>query len=182
MNGSGADDPPAAPAPAGHPEPTRPTAQTASPSESSARRRLLLLRRVVDVVNLSTPLGLLVGVLGGGRIERGPHGLLLARGYRARVPAPRAPAVTIGEVVLLRADDATLARRPGLLLHESRHATQYAFWIGPLGFLPAYAAASVWSWLRTSDFALGNPFEVRAGLVDGGYLPPPDAAADAGTV
>ncbi len=129
----------------------------------------LRVRRVINVVNLATPLGLLVAVAGGGRIERGPHGLLLARDYRARVPAPRAPAVTIGDVVLLRAGDAELARRPALLAHEARHATQYAFWLGPLGFLPAYLLASAWSWYRTGNFALGNPFEVRAGLADGGY-------------
>jgi hypothetical protein len=131
------------------------------------------VRRVANVVNLATPLGLAVGVLGGGRVERGPHGLLLARGYRARVPAPRAPAVTIGDVVLLRADDAELARRPHLLAHEARHAGQYACWLGPLGFLPAYLLASAWSWWRTGDFALGNAFEVRAGLVEGGYVAPP---------
>ncbi len=131
----------------------------------------MTVRRVVNTVNLSTPLGLLVGVAGGGRIERGPHGLLLAKGYRARIPAPRAPAVTIGDVVLLRAGDEQLARRPAILVHEARHAAQYAFWLGPAGFIPAYLLASVWSWWRTRDFALGNPFEVRAGLVDGGYLP-----------
>jgi hypothetical protein len=146
------------------------------PSPGRARRGpaagWLRVRRVVNVLNLSTPLGLVVGVLGGGRIERGPHGLLLARGYRSRIPAPHAPAVTIGDVVLLRADEELLARRPMLLAHEARHATQYAFWIGPFGFVPAYLAASAWSWMRTRDFALGNVFEVRAGLVDGGYLPP----------
>ncbi|HYN18973.1 MAG TPA: hypothetical protein VEY96_12925, partial [Actinomycetes bacterium] len=79
-------------------------------------------------------------------------------------------AVTIGDVVLLRLDDERIARRPGLLLHESRHSTQYAFWLGPLGFLPAYLLASVWSWWHTGDFALRNAFECRAGLVDGGYV------------
>jgi hypothetical protein len=125
----------------------------------------------MNIINLSTPLGLALAAMGRARVERGPHGLLLAREYRASFPAPRAPAVTIGDVVLLRADDAALARRPALLQHESRHATQYAFWLGPLGFLPAYLLASVWSWLRVRDFALRNPFEVRAGLIDGGYLP-----------
>ncbi len=155
------------PAPSPHPAP--PPSRDRSPQGPA--RGWLRVRRVVNVVNLSTPLGLVVGVLGGGRIVRGPHGLFLAVGYRARIPAPRAPAVTIGEVVLLRADDALLARRPALLAHEGRHASQYAFWLGPLGFLPAYLLASGWSWLRTRDFALGNVFEIRAGLVDGGYLP-----------
>ena len=53
---------------------------------------------------------------------------------------------------------------------------QWACWLGPVGFLPAYLLASAWSWLRCRDFALRNAFEVRAGLVDGGYLRPPDDA------
>jgi hypothetical protein len=103
--------------------------------------------------------------------------VLLARDYRARFPAPRAPAVTIGDVVLLRLDDAGLAARPGLLDHESRHCGQYAWTVGPFGFLPAYLLASAWSWLHTGDFAQRNLFEVRAGLVDGGYLPDPEPGA-----
>ena len=57
-------------------------------------------------------------------MSAGPDGLLLARGYRLRVPA--APAFTVGNVVLLRIDDEALSRRPMLLAHEARHATQYA--------------------------------------------------------
>jgi hypothetical protein len=74
--------------------------------------------------------------------------------------------------VLLRLDDAGLAARPGLLGHEARHAGQYAWLVGLFGFLPAYLIASAWSWLRVGDFAVGNLFEVRAGLVEGGYRPP----------
>jgi hypothetical protein len=99
--------------------------------------------------------------------------VLLARGYRLAVPAPRAPAVTVGEVVLLRMDDAAIAARPRVLEHEARHAVQWACWLGPVGFLPAYLAASAWSWVRCRDFALRNPFEVRAGLEDGGYVSGP---------
>ena len=132
-------------------------------------RRAVRWRRAVNAVNLSTPLGLALAKAGGARVERGPHGLLLARDYRAPFPAPRAPAVTVGDVVLLRLDDERLARRPRLLDHEARHAWQWAAWLGPAGFLPAYLLASVWSWWRTGDFAVGNAFEVRAGLADGGY-------------
>lgn len=136
---------------------------------------LLLIRMVVNWVNLSTPLGLAVALGGRATLRRGPYGLILAMGYKARIPAPNAPAVTIGNVVLIRLDDAGLARRPTLLAHENRHATQYAFWIGPLVFIPAYLLASVWSWWHTGDFALRNFFEVRAGLLDGGYVSrPPD--------
>jgi hypothetical protein len=134
----------------------------------------LRVRQVVNVLNLSTLLGLLVARAGGAQLHRGPDHLLLATRYRARIPAPNAPAVTIGNVVLLRMGLDDLPQRPTLLRHEGRHATQYAFWVGPLGFLPAYLLASVWSWWRTRSFALGNVFERRAGLVDGGYLPAAD--------
>jgi hypothetical protein len=141
-------------------------------------RARVITRRIVNIVNLSTPVGLALALAGRARLGRGPHGLLLARGYRARFPAPRAPAVTIGDVVLLRLDDAGLAGRPALLDHEARHAGQYACWLGPLGFLPAYLVASAWSWWHTGDFALRNRFEVRAGLVDGGYVRGPTAGPD----
>lgn len=133
----------------------------------TARHRL---RRVVNLVTLGTPLGLLLARAGGARIEPGPGGLLLALDYRSRVPAPRAPAVTVGDVVLLRMDADALAGRPLLLMHEGRHAVQWACWLGPVAFVPAYLVASVWSWLRCRDFALRNGFEVRAGLLEGGYV------------
>jgi hypothetical protein len=127
-------------------------------------------------VNLATPLGVLVALTGRARLRRGPAGLLLAEDFRGRVPAPRAPAVTIGNVILLRMSAEAALARPALIHHESRHATQYAFWLGPACFLPAYLIASGWSWWHTGTFALRNPFEVRAGLVDGGYVrrPPGD--------
>jgi hypothetical protein len=131
------------------------------------------VRRVVNYLNLATPLGRALARWGRARIEPGPRGILVAKGYARRFPAPHAPAVTVGDVVLLRLDDQTLARRPRLLDHEARHCGQYAYWLGPFGFLPAYLLASGWSWLRTRDFALKNPFEVRAGLEDGGYVRAP---------
>ncbi len=137
--------------------------------------RRIRLRQVANYLNLSTPIGLALARAGHGRPSRGPHGVLVAHGYRARFPAPNAPAVTIGDVVLLRADEAELARRPRLLDHEARHAAQYACCLGLFGFLPAYLLASLWSWWFSGDFALRNVFEQRAGLLDGGYvqLPPP---------
>ncbi len=137
---------------------------------SSAGRLRWWVRSAVNLVNLSTPLGLLVAVLGRGRLRRGPDGLVLAEHYRAAFPAPAAPAVTIGNVILLRMSATDAGGRGRLLAHEARHATQYAFWLGPFGFLPAYLLASLWSWWHTGSFALRNLFEVRAGLVDGGYV------------
>ncbi len=94
---------------------------------------------------------------------------MIATGYRFRVPPVSGRAVTIGDVVLLGLDQNALARRPQLLAHEARHAAQYARWMGPLGFLPAYGLASAWSWCLTGDPALRNHFEGHAGLVEGGY-------------
>lgn len=129
----------------------------------------LRLRRLVNLLTGATPLGLLLGAVARAPVTAGPHGLLLAAPYRARFPAPAAGAVTVGDVVLVRIDAAALAARPALLAHEARHAGQWAWWLGPVGFLPAYGLASAWSWLRHRDAAVGNAFEVRAGLVDGGY-------------
>lgn len=132
-------------------------------------RASLRVRQVLNLVNLSTLLGLLVAAIGRAQVQRGPDGLVLARGYRLRVP--RAPAFTIGNVILLRLSDDQLARRPLLLQHEARHSTQYAVCIGPV-MLPLYFLAAGWSWLRCRDFAWHNVFERLAGLTDGGYVDP----------
>jgi hypothetical protein len=128
------------------------------------------VRQVVNVLNLSTPIGLAVAALGGARVRRGPQGLLVASGYR--LPVPPAPAFTVGNVVVLRSGEDVLARRPRLLAHEARHATQYALCLGPVLWV-AYALASAWSWMRTGDPASRNVFERAAGLSDGGYVERP---------
>ncbi len=130
------------------------------------------IRRVINIVFLATPAGLLLASLGHARLRPGPHGTWVAVGYRARFPAPRAPAITIGDVILLRLDDAQLAARPRLLLHEARHSGQWSCWVGLVGFPVAYGVASLWSLLTVGNAALGNVFERRAGFVDGGYLRP----------
>lgn len=122
-------------------------------------------RQVVNAVNGSTLLGLLVARAGGARLRRGPQGLVLAEGYR--LPIPPAPAFTVGNVVVVRRAD-LLVRRPQLLAHEARHATQYVWCLGP-ALVPAYLVAAGWSWLRCGDVFTRNVFERRAGLADGGY-------------
>lgn len=123
-------------------------------------------RVAVNAINLSTVLGLLLGAAGRARFARGPEGLILGYGYR--IPFPPAPAFTLGNVVLFRGAPDVHGRRPNLLAHESRHATQYAFCLGPV-MLVLYVIAAGWSWLRTGDPASRNIFETRAGLADGGY-------------
>lgn len=124
------------------------------------------LRMVINAINLSTLLGLLLGLAGRARFRKGPEGLVLGYGYRIKVPP--APAFTLGNVVLFRGQPEIHDRRPTLLAHEARHATQYAFCIGPV-MLVLYAIAAGWSWICTGDPASRNVFETRAGLLDGGY-------------
>jgi hypothetical protein len=131
-------------------------------TEGAYRRRARVNR-----LNLTTPLGLAVARLGLATVAPGPDGLLLAEGYRPRLP--KAGAFTIGNVVTTAHTFAELeAASPGVLGHESEHAWQYAR-LG-LGFFPLYAAAASGSWLRYGDPAVGNVFEQRAGLVSGSYL------------
>ena len=127
------------------------------------------LRRTLNVVNLSTPLGLVVARLGGARLRRGERGLWVAEGYRPRFPV--AGAFTIGDVVTTpRTLRALTLRQPDVLAHEERHAWQWAV-AGP-AFLPLYLAASAFSWALTRDPAVLNCFERDAGLHSGGYLSP----------
>jgi hypothetical protein len=128
------------------------------------------LRQVVNVINLSTPLGLAIAKVADARLVKGPNGLLIGFGYDLALP--RNSAFTVGNVVLLRGDESVLQRRPTLLLHEARHASQYAVCVGPVMW-PLYAFAAGWSWVRTGDPASRNVFERRAGLADGGYLERP---------
>lgn len=122
-----------------------------------------LLRWIGNFVNLSTPAGLLAARLGGCRLHAGPRGLVIAEGYVPRFPF--AYAFTLGNVILIRGRAATTTT--DMFEHEDAHAWQYLA-LGPL-FLPAYALATTWSWLRSGDRAAYNIFERRAGLALGGY-------------
>ena len=124
------------------------------------------LKSVVNVVNLSTPLGLLVAAAGRSRLRRGPRGLVLASDYR--LPVRNVPAFTIGNVVLSPRPAAYLDNRPALLVHEERHSWQYVACLG-LPFLPLYVLGAAWSYARGGDGGVHNPFERLAGLADGGY-------------
>ena len=128
------------------------------------------LRQLLNLLNLTTPAGLLLARAGQCKVVRGPDGLLLASNWTW--PLPKAAAFTLGNVILYRprAAGAFQTRPVGsspLLRHEARHATQYAC-LGP-AFFPAYFLAAGLSQLRSGDPASRNVFERLAGLRDGGY-------------
>jgi hypothetical protein len=125
------------------------------------------LRTTLTWVNGSTPLALLLAGAARTRLRRGPGGVLIAEGYRWRVP--RQHCFTLGNVIFSRrpADWLLDVRRERLLEHETRHVGQYAV-LGPL-LLPAYGLASAWSWLTTGAYGCRNVFERHAGLAAGGY-------------
>jgi len=123
-------------------------------------------RQAVNAVNLATLAGLGLAKAQRGRLERGPDGLVLARGARGRFPA--AAAYTIGNVVVVREG---VELTDDLLAHEAAHATQWACCV--VLFLPLYALALAWSWARTGDHWSRNVFEQRAGLERGGYVENP---------
>ncbi|MGP0223785.1 MULTISPECIES: hypothetical protein [unclassified Paenarthrobacter] len=125
------------------------------------------LRQVANVLNLSTPLGLLVAAASRSRVAPGPRGLLIASGYRWRLP--HAGAFTVGNVILYRAPAGEAGRSALLLGHEERHSTQYAYCLG-LPFLLAYGVAAAWSLASAGDPASKNFFERQAGLAAGGYV------------
>jgi hypothetical protein len=85
----------------------------------------------------------------------------------------------VGNLVVVRTDLATLTaaddRSSDLMDHEARHATQYAFCLGPI-MLPLYVGACAWSWVRCADWWSRNIFEQRAGLAAGGYTANPTRA------
>lgn len=130
------------------------------------------VRAIGNALNLSTPLGLIVATAGRAHLRRGPEALLIAEDYR--LPLPVAGAFTVGNVVIIpKGRLADLERRnPTVLAHEAEHAWQYAACLG-LPFLPLYALASGWSWLRAGDPWSRNVFERDAGLEVGGYVEHP---------
>lgn len=144
-------------------------------SVTTASDRLLprhRLRRLGNLLNLSTPLGLAIARAGRAEVRPGPRGLLLADGYR--LPFPVALAFTVGNVLVTRGRWPELqGRSPDLLTHEEAHSWQWFLCAG-LPFLPAYGVCLAWSLLQTGDLGAANFFERRAGLERGGYrsLPP----------
>lgn len=122
------------------------------------------LREVLNWAYGSTPAGLLIARAGRAVLHRHPDGIWTATSYRG--VASRRP-FTVGNVLVTRHDADELRHRPRLRAHEARHATQWAV-LGP-AFVPLYVGAALVSRALTGDAASANPFELLAGLRDGGY-------------
>ena len=133
--------------------------------------RWALTRALLTAVNGTTGTGILIALATRARLRRGRNGILIAEGYRRRVPP--ATCFTVGSVILTRnsADWLLDPEQATLLAHESRHAGQYAV-LGPL-FWPAYWAACGYSYVLTGSFGARNALERGAGLADGGYADTP---------
>lgn len=142
---------------------------SSSPPELLPHTPWTRLRAVLNWINLSTPLGLLIARIGGATIARRGRGTYLATGYRFGFPV--ASAFTVGSVIASKHDAAWFASRPALLRHEDRHCTQYAFVLG-IVMLPVYFFFVGLSWIVAGDHSSYNPFERLAGLADGNYPPP----------
>ena len=130
------------------------------------------LRSTLTAINGTTLIGLAIAKAGGAKLRRGPGGgVLIAEGYRLRVPKQNC--FTMGSVILTRrtADWLLHDNHVELLGHETKHVFQYAI-LGPL-FWPAYWLACGWSYARTGTYGLRNVFERHAGLEAGGYKPRP---------
>lgn len=127
------------------------------------------VKRVVNMINLTTPFGLGLAKVGLARLSRGPRGLTFATGYR--ITWPRFGAFTIGNVIITGHARSYLDDDPALLRHEEIHSWQYVL-LGPL-LSPLYAVTTVVSYVRTGDRGAANFLEQQAGLSIGGY---PDIA------
>lgn len=131
-----------------------------------------VLRHIINLASGISLFGALLGTLTRGRPHwHLEHGLLIFHNCHLRWPY--ASAVTFGDVVLVLSPPirwATVADLPPqLLVHEARHASQYA-WVLGFPYFPLYWLACAYSWVITGDHWSRNPFEVRAGLHAGGYV------------
>lgn len=133
-------------------------------------RKRDVVRKVANILNGSSFAGNALAKARGCEMVDGPRGITIATGYPRAFPAPHAGAVTVGDVVLFRGSPAQLIGKEALIRHEYMHCTQWAACGGIVGFIPAYFAASLWSYIRRRDYYTFNIFEQHAGLEDGGYV------------
>jgi hypothetical protein len=131
-------------------------------------------RRILNKINLSTYLGLLIAKIFGGQTVKLDNGLYMNYGRKGKYQ--KADVVTVGDVFLVKFDKDCIHCQQrnlyilsdNLLRHETKHSEQYA--ILGLFFIPLYILASIKSYIIYRNFWQGNIFEIRAGLEDGNYI------------
>ncbi|MFD0523385.1 hypothetical protein [Paractinoplanes durhamensis] len=128
------------------------------------------VREIVNFINLSTPAGVLMALIGGAKPHRTASQYRMIHAFPYQLRWPRGTVFTLGNVVVSRRDTTTLPAE--FLYHERRHSTQYAWCLGILALIP-YTIACGWSWLLTGSFSARNVFEKRAGNGSGGYYSHP---------
>lgn len=147
--------------------PARPGLTCRSRLSGGLTAGFVALRPLATWVNGTTLAGLMLSAVARTTRVRGPGGVIVAGGYRLRLP--KQSCFTVGSVILTRKPAEWLLHpdRADLLGHETRHIGQYAL-LGPL-FWPAYWACCGWSYALTGSYGCRNVFERRAGLAAGGY-------------
>ena len=119
-------------------------------------------RHVLNNLNLSTFLGLLISkIIGGTTIQLDN---LMYINYGRKGKYQKAGAITIGDVIL-----AKKRLSNSVIKHEVIHAEQFAKF-GGLVFLALYLFASIKSFIIYKNVWQGNIYEIQAGLEDGEYI------------
>jgi len=132
-------------------------------------------RHILNNLNLSTFLGLLISkIIGGTTIQLDN---LIYINYGRKGKYSKAWAITIGDVILAKKDrhcDKCKSGKPhdlsnAILRHELKHSEQFAKFGGVI-FLALYSFASIKSFIIYRNHWQGNIYEIQAGLKDGGYI------------
>ena len=125
---------------------------------------------MINWINLSTLLGLLVARIGGTTRHRRGRGTYVCTGYRFGFPV--AGAFTIGSVIITKHDLDWLSES-GQCCSSTRTGTAPSTRSSsdPV-MLPLYFVSVGISYLLAGDHSSYNPFERLAGLDDGGYPRP----------
>ena len=132
-------------------------------------------RHILNNLNLSTFLGLLISKIIGGTTIQSENGIYINYGRKGKYN--KAWAITIGDVILAKQDkNCRQCKQPNphnlssaILRQELIHSEQFAKFGGVI-FLALYSFASIKSFIIYRNHWQGNIYEIQAGLSDGGYI------------
>ena len=132
-------------------------------------------RHILNNINLSTFLGLLISKIIGGKTVKLNNGMYMNYGRKGKYS--KSWAITIGDVILTKQDKNCKFCKLGklhelstaTLRHELKHSEQFAKFGGVI-FLALYLLESIKSFIIYRNYWQGNIFEIQAGLKDGGYI------------